>query len=105
MPTTCEKPKARAVVFSEFHPDQKIELYDPQDFARDPGKYEIFKTAYIAVRPLQYQKASRFQKIGECVAIKFMNTYPSGPDGTFEPYYQINGEGYLSASYLGDFCL
>lgn len=105
MPTTCQETTAQAEVFSEFHPTQKMRLFDPKDFARDPGKFELFRTAVIAVRPMQHQKSQRFQKLGECVAIKYMNSYPMGADGALVPYYMINGDGYLSASYLGDFVL
>lgn len=84
--------------------------YDASDFARNPGKYELFKTARIATA---IPSAPQF-KVGQVVSIKFFTIVPNVAvkSKPMTPVYQVSTDhhneadfSHLFAQTLRDFTL
>lgn len=82
--------------------------YDPTDFARNPRKYEMFKTARVNTRVFTENGESDLEQ-GQYVAVSHFRNVWNALRLRDEPVYSIttNGKvwGYLYASALADFCL
>lgn len=82
-----------------------MRTYDPKDFAANPRKYELFKTAIIA-RDIITHNGDDDIKAGTCVGIEYFCTAPNKLFRRNEPVYRIAGtERHLYANCLADFVL
>lgn len=80
--------------------------YDPADFARDPGKYRLFKTARIAA-PVP---SSPHLYVGQYVLIRFFDVVYNAKTQRNEPVFEVNANdaanpAFLYALALCEFCL
>ena len=77
--------------------------FDRSDFIANPKKYELFKTAEIAVN-----FPTLDVKIGDVVAIEWFGNKPNAfwRDAPLEPVYEVKGmTHYVYASGLRNFVL
>lgn len=70
-------------------PTHTADHYDPADFARNPGKYRLFKTARIAV-PIPSRPDLQ---PGDFVAVRFFNTAYNALAKQHEPVYTVTKRG------------
>ncbi len=79
--------------------------YDPKDYAANPAKYRLFKTAQIATHLLTNNGEHDLQE-GQFVAIEFRCEAPNPLYRRREPVYTIKGTGRdLYANALMNLCL
>ena len=80
--------------------------YNHQDFASNPAKYRLFKTA-ITVGHLFTHNGESDLPGSSVVSIQYAGDRPNRlAGGRLEPFYEVNGgTHYLLGSNLQDFCL
>lgn len=82
--------------------------FDPTDFARNPRKYELFRTARVNSRVFTENGESDLEQ-GQYVAVSHFRNAWNALRRREEPVYSItaNGKvwGYMYASALADFVL
>ena len=79
--------------------------YDPRDFATNPRKYELFKTATIA-RDIITHNGDDDIKAGTHVGIEYFRTAPNPLFRREEPVYRLAGtQRHLYANCFADFVL
>ena len=79
-------------------------MYDQSDFEANPGKYELFRTAQVAIDGLHGFERDQF------VAVEYVNAMPAADhSGVLVPCYHIetsNGDvTHVYANALMNFCL
>lgn len=80
-------------------------MYDAKDFAENPGKYRLFKTAVIA-KHVFTENGEHDLREGQHVGIKFRCVNKNPLYRRYEPIYTIIGtDSDLYANCLKDFVL
>ena len=79
-------------------------MYNPKDFAANPGKYRLFKTAAIA-RHVFTENGAQDIPEGQIVKIEFRCIARNRLFRRDEPVYTVNDSLDLYANVLKDFCL
>lgn len=85
-----------------------MNAYDPKDYAANPSKYQLFKTARVASHVFTENGESDLAH-GQYVAVQFFRSAWNQLRRREEPVFSVtaNGKvwGMLYASALSDFCL
>lgn len=74
-------------------------MFDHIDFVANPRKYEMFKTAKVAVEGLGGLS------VGRCVAVAYLRTQFHPTNCREEPVYHVRGVGPVWAFALSNFVL
>ena len=82
-----------------------VSRYDPKDYAANPGKYRLFRTARVATNMFTHDGVNDL-RVGEHVAIEYRLSALNKLYRREEPVYTIVGKDCdLYANALCDFCL